>query len=221
MTDATTTTVLLSGHGSNLQALIDARPAGRLDIDNNHVISNVATARGLKRAGEAGIAGSVLDHRKFASRDDFDRALAVLIAAGEPDLVVLAGFMRIIGPEVLGKFSGRMINLHPSLLPLYRGTDTYRRAIEAGDTIHGASIHFVTEELDGGPVISQVTVPVLEDDAADSLAARLSPMEHRLVVATVEFFATHRVECSNGLVKADGEALSRPLQLTGDKLTRD
>jgi phosphoribosylglycinamide formyltransferase-1 len=214
------TTVLISGNGSNLQALIDARQAGRLDIELNHVISNVATAPGLGRAEKAGIASSVLDHRKFASRDDFDRALALLIAAGDPELIVLAGFMRIIGPEVLGAFSGRMINLHPSLLPLYRGTDTYRRAIEAGDSSHGASIHFVTEELDGGPVISQVTIPILAQDAPDSLAARLSPMEHRLIVVTVEFFARHRVECSNGLVKADGEALTRPLQLMGDELIR-
>jgi len=142
-TRALKVTVLISGTGSNLQALIDARSSGRLDIDLNHVISNVADAKGLE------IRTSILEHGAFTNRDDFDRALALLIAAGDPGLVVLAGFMRIIGPAVLAPYDGRMINLHPSLLPLYRGTGTYRRAIEAGDSMHGASIHFVTGELDG------------------------------------------------------------------------
>jgi phosphoribosylglycinamide formyltransferase-1 len=209
-------TVLVSGSGTNLQALIDARQAGRLNADIIHVISNVADARGLERASRAGITTSVLDHRQFADRGSFDRALALLIAAGAPELVVLAGFMRILGQPVLEPFRGRMINLHPSLLPLYRGTDTYRRALEAGDAHHGASIHFVTEELDGGPVIAQVTIPILQDDDPDSLAARLSPMEHRLVVATVELFARRRVECSDGGTYLDGKRLDRPLQLRDD-----
>jgi len=210
------TTVLISGSGSNLQALIDARSSGKLDIDISHVISNVADARGLERAEKAGICTSILEHGKFSNRNDFDRALALLIAAGDPDLVVLAGFMRIIGPEILDPFQGKMINLHPSLLPLYRGTDTYQRAIEAGDSIHGASIHFVTAELDGGPVISQVVIPVLENDTPDILAARLSPREHDLVTATVEFFAAHRVECKDGAVLVDGKQLAKPLQLQSD-----
>ena len=211
------TTVLISGTGSNLQALIDARSSGRLDIDLNHVISNVAHAKGLERAANAGIRTSILEHGAFTNRDDFDRALALLIAAGDPGLVVLAGFMRIIGPAVLAPYDGRMINLHPSLLPLYRGTGTYRRAIDAGDPMHGASIHFVTGELDGGPVISQVAIPIEADDDPDSLAARLSPMEHRLVVATVEFFAGHRVECRDGAVIVDGNTLAGPLQLQADE----
>jgi phosphoribosylglycinamide formyltransferase-1 len=216
MTVPLKTTVLISGTGSNLQALIDARKSGRLAADINHVISNVADARGLARAESAGITTSVLEHGTFSSRNDFDRALSLLTAAGDPDLVVLAGFMRIIGPEILGPFEGRIINLHPSLLPLYRGTETYRRAIEAGDSKHGASIHFVTEELDGGPLISQVVIPIQPDDSPDSLAARLSPMEHKLLVATVEFFAGHSVECLEGAVLVDGQELSRPLQLGAD-----
>jgi len=216
MTRPLKTTVLISGTGSNLQALIYARQSGSLEIDINHVISNVAGAKGLQRAENAGIRTSILEHGAFSNRDDFDRALALLIAAGDPDLVVLAGFMRIIGPEILEPFRGRMINLHPSLLPLYRGTDTYRRAIEAGDSEHGASIHFVTEELDGGPVISQVVVPIESDDDPGKLAERLSPMEHRLVVATVEFFAGHSVECNKGAILVDGENLSGPLQLQAD-----
>ncbi len=213
MTRPLKTTVLISGTGSNLQALIDARQSGRLNIDINHVISNVATAQGLARAENAGITTSILEHGAFSSRDDFDRALTLLIASADPDLIVLAGFMRIIGTQTLKLFQGRMINLHPSLLPLYGGTDTYRRAIDAGDREHGASIHFVTEELDGGPVISQVVIPVLADDDPDSLAARLSPMEHRLVVATIEFFARNLVECSDGSIVVDGENLTKPLLL--------
>jgi len=208
--------VLVSGSGSNLQALIDARRAGLLDIEINHVISNVAQARALERAEQAGIPTSVLEHGRFADREEFDRALAVLIASRRPDLVVLAGFMRIIGPQVLQPFQGKMINLHPSLLPKYRGTGTYRRAIEAGDREHGASIHFVTEELDGGPVVSQVVIPILDGDDPDSLAARLGPEEHRLVVATVRFLAQHRVECADGAVRVDGSNLGAPLRLDED-----
>ena len=216
MSTALKTTVLISGSGSNLQALIDAKLSGRLNIDIGHVISNVADAKGLQRAERAGIPTRILEHGAFADRAAFDRALALLIAAGEPQLVVLAGFMRIIGPAVLEPFRGSMINLHPSLLPLYRGTNTYQRAIDAGDEQHGASIHFVTEELDGGPVIAQVEIPILEGDDADTLANRLAPMEHRLVVATVELFSTRRVECIDGGVSVDGEKRARPLQLQTD-----
>jgi phosphoribosylglycinamide formyltransferase-1 len=220
MSDTLRVTVLVSGSGTNLQAIIDARQSGLLDVDIIHVVSNVADARGLQRAAEAGITTSVLEHGRFADRADFDSALALLMAAGGPHLVVLAGFMRIVGHPVLEAFRGRMINLHPSLLPLYRGTDTYQRALDAGDTHHGASIHFVTEELDGGPVIAQVVIPILADDDASSLAARLSPMEHRLVVATVELFARHRVECSDGAVYLDGTRLDRPLRLRDDGTLR-
>jgi phosphoribosylglycinamide formyltransferase-1 len=216
MSHALKVTVLVSGNGSNLQALIDARDEGRLDIDLNHVISNVPTARGLARAAGANIRTSVLEHGAFDDRNAFDRALALLVAAGEPDLIVLAGFMRIIGPHMLAPYSGRMINLHPSLLPLYRGTGTYQRAIDAGDAQHGASIHFVTAELDGGPVLSQVVIPILDEDDADSLATRLGPKEHELVVATVEFFTQHRVETHHGKVLVDGSELDNPLRLQPD-----
>jgi phosphoribosylglycinamide formyltransferase-1 len=216
MSDALRITVLVSGSGTNLQALIDARQSGLVEADIIHVISNVADARGLQRAADAGITTSVLEHGGFADRADFDLALALLMAAGNPQLVLLAGFMRIVGRPVLEAFRGRMINLHPSLLPLYRGTDTYQRALDAGDAHHGASIHFVTEELDGGPVIAQVVIPIRADDDASSLAARLSPMEHRLVVATVELFARHRVECNDGAVYLDGTRLDRPLRLRDD-----
>jgi phosphoribosylglycinamide formyltransferase-1 len=216
MTRRLKTCVLASGSGSNLQALMDACDSGLLDIDINHVISNVAQAKALVRAERAGISTSVLEHGKFSRREDFDRALALLITTNQPDLVVLAGFMRIIGRPVLEPLQGKMINLHPSLLPKYRGTETYRRAIDAGDREHGASIHFVTEELDGGPVISQVVIPIHPTDDPTILTARLAPMEHRLIVATVKFLTQHDVECRIGAVMIDGIETKAPLKLRAD-----
>ena len=206
-------TVLISGTGTNLKALIEARRSGRLSADIIHVISNVGSATGLKWAAEAGIPRTVLEHGRFAGRERFDRALALLMASGDPDLIVLAGFMRIVGEPVLGPFAGRMINLHPSLLPLYPGLDTYQQALEAGDRHHGSRLQFVTSELDGGPVISQVRIPIHDDDDAASLQRRLAPEEHRLVVATVELFENSRVECADGHVIVDGRKLERPMQL--------
>jgi len=208
--------VLISGNGSNLQALIDARDDGRLRIDLVNVISNRADAKGLERAARANVPSTILDHQVFPDRDAFDHALAVATSAGEPELVILAGFMRIIGPGILDHFAGRIINLHPALLPLYRGTNTYQRVLDAGESEHGASIHFVTEELDGGPVISQVRVPVLAGDDKDSLAARLAPMEHRLIVSTVEFFTRHDVEYRDGAVFVDESEINKALQLQID-----
>lgn len=208
--------VLISGSGTNLQALSDAREEGRLDIDIVHVISNVPGAAGLERARRAGLASSVLEYARFGLRDRFDRALAVLMATGDPDLFVFAGFMRIVGKPVLDRYQGRMINLHPSLLPLYPGLDTYRRAIEAGDRQHGASVHFLTDKLDGGPVISRVRVPIRPDDDGESLHRRLAPEEHRLIVATVELFQGHRVECGEDRVVVDGSPIEAPLLLGKD-----
>ena len=208
--------VLISGSGTNLQALIDARDEGRIDIDIVGVISNRADARGLERASRAGIPTSILEHQDFAHRNQFDRALGLLIGAGNPHWVILAGFMRIVGSEVLDPFKGRLINLHPSLLPLYRGMDTYQRVLDAGDREYGASIHFVTGELDGGPVIAQVRLPVLAGDDKHKLAARLAPMEHRLLVSTMEFFKQHRVEYSGAEVLVDENSLEHPLLLQAD-----
>ena len=209
-------TVLISGQGTNLQALIDARAAGRIHAEVVHVISNRAEAAGLGRAARAGIPGSVLPHGGFGSREDYDKALAKLVSVHNPDLVVLAGFMRIVGPRMLEAFGHRMINLHPSLLPLYRGTETYRRALEAGDEEHGASVHFVSAELDGGPVISQVRIPVLPGDDPAGLAERLSPREHALLAATVELFSQRSIQHANGCVTIDGDPITTPLQLRND-----
>ena len=209
-------TVLISGRGSNLQALIDARDRGRLPVEIIHVISNRAAAYGLERARKAGIPTSVLEHEAFPLRADYDHELAELIAGANPDLVVLAGFMRILGPGVLQRFAGKLINLHPSLLPLHRGTNTYERAIQAGDTEHGASVHFVTADLDAGPVISQVHIPIEAQDQPAALAARLAPREHQLLVATVELFSRCSVQSEHGLIKLDGEILDQPLVLNED-----
>ncbi|MEJ8569654.1 phosphoribosylglycinamide formyltransferase [Elongatibacter sediminis] len=211
-----TVTVLISGTGTNLQALIDARQARRLDLEFVQVVSNRPEAPGLRRAQQAGIPVTVVDHTEFADREAFDRELANTVAQGAPDLVVLAGFMRILGPAMLQRFENRMINLHPSLLPLYRGTDTYRRALEAGDREHGASVHFVTAELDGGPVISQVRIPVETGDTPERLEARLAPREHDLLVATVELFTRHPVQCCHGSITIDDKPLARPLELQAD-----
>lgn len=209
-------TVLISGNGSNLQALIDARTKGRLPIQIVRVISNQEDAFGLQRAEEAGIPTRVIDHTRYASRSEFDTVLASKILEDRPDLVVLAGFMRIIGSEVLEPLQGCMINLHPSLLPLYRGTNTYQRALDAGDSEHGASIHFVSEVLDGGPVVAQARIPILDSDDAETLAARLGPVEHRLLVATVEFLASHDVAWRDDTIQVDGIPQTKPLQLQTD-----
>jgi phosphoribosylglycinamide formyltransferase-1 len=209
-------TVLLSGSGSNLQALIDARNRGQLNLDLVQVISNRADAYGLQRANKAGIPTTVLPHGRFATREAFDQALAELIAEAQPGLVVLAGFMRILGPTVVEKFHRRMINLHPSLLPLYRGTNTYQRALDAGDLEHGASLHFVSAELDGGPLISQVRIPIQAGDTAELLAARLAPREHDLIVSTTGLFCRDLITCRNDQVFCAGKPLPRPLQLQTD-----
>ncbi len=208
--------MLISGSGSNLQALINARDQGELQAELVHVISNRADALGLQRAAKAGITTSVVPHQAYGNREEFDLALATSIASHNPDLVVLAGFMRILGPAVLERFQNCMINLHPSLLPLYRGTDTYRRALLAGDLEHGASMHFVSGELDGGPLISQVRIAVEENDSVETLAARLAPREHELIVATSKLFCQHAIRCENNRVYFGNKALQHALQLQPD-----
>lgn len=203
--------VLISGSGTNLQALIDAQgPACAFDIVR--VISNRTDARGLARAAEAGIATRVIDHADFAGRDAFDMALAAEIEQAHPGLVVLAGFMRILGNAFVARFAGRMLNIHPSLLPAFQGLHTHRRALEAGVVEHGASVHFVTAELDGGPVIAQARVAVDPRDDEQTLAARVLEREHELLPKVVNWFAEGRLAMRDGRAWFDGAPVAEPVQ---------
>ncbi len=194
--------VLISGNGSNLQALIDKRDEGGYQICG--VISNKADAFGLQRARNAGIPTRVIDHREFASREAFDLRLMAEIDQFAPSLVVLAGFMRILSEGFVRHYAGRILNIHPSLLPAYRGTHTHERVLEAGETEHGVSVHFVTEELDGGPVVLQAVVPVAADDTRDTLAARVFVQEHRIYPKAVGWFAAGRLQMTDGKAVLDG-----------------
>jgi phosphoribosylglycinamide formyltransferase-1 len=208
--------VLASGRGSNLEALTAARKDAALPIAIVLVASDKAHAQALRRAERAGIPTLALDPRGYADRAAFDADLFDRIGAYSPDLIVLAGFMRILDPHVLAPWVGRAINIHPSLLPKYRGLNTHERALASGDSVHGASVHFVTSELDGGPVIAQVEIPVAVDDAPATLAARLLPHEHRLLVACVGLFAQRRIQLDSDRIRLDGNSLSAPLMLRAD-----
>jgi phosphoribosylglycinamide formyltransferase-1 len=195
--------VLISGSGSNLQAFIDACRDPGYPCTVAGVISNRPGVRGLERAAQAGIPTRVLDHREYPDRAAFDAALADAVAGFEPDLVILAGFMRILGGGFVGRFAGRLLNIHPSLLPKYPGLHTHQRAIEAGDAEAGASVHFVTEELDGGPVILQARVPILPGDTPETLAARVLVEEHRVYPLAARLFAQGRLRLDDGRALLD------------------
>ncbi len=186
-------TVLISGRGSNLAAIVEAMRGGALGGSVTNVISNRADAAGLAVAREAGAQTAVVDHRAFAARADFDAALAAEIDGALPDLIVLAGFMRVLGAAFVQRFQGRLLNIHPSLLPLYPGLHTHRRALADGVRIHGCTVHFVTSAVDVGPIVAQAAVPVAEDDDEASLAARVLAAEHRLLPAAIRWFCTGRL----------------------------
>ncbi len=205
--------VLISGRGSNLKAILDAIDAGRLSAAVCAVISNRADAPGLEYARQRSIDTLALDPADYPDRETYDRALQGMIDLFNPGLVVLAGFMRILSPGFVRHYAGRLINIHPSLLPAFRGLDTHRRAIEAGHEVHGASVHFVTEELDGGPVIAQVRVPVLDGDTPDTLAQRVLEQEHHLYVKVIQWIAEGRVTLDEEGLRFDGERLDAPKQL--------
>ena len=204
--------VLISGGGTNLQALIDGA-AGNLPIEIKAVISNQPDVYGLDRAARAGIETAVLNHRDFADRESFDDALIDLIDSYQPRLVVLAGFMRILTNGFVHHYLGRLLNIHPSLLPKYQGLHTHQRALDAGDREHGASIHFVTEELDGGPIIVQARVPVLDGDDESTLAARVLEKEHVIYPLAVRLYAEGRLKLEQEQVYLDQQPLEKPLLL--------
>ena len=199
--------VLISGGGSNLQSFIDGCADGSLNGDVVAVISNKAGVKGLERAAAAAIPNITLDHNSFASRAEFDVALADVIDSFSPDLIVLAGFMRILTPQFVNRFLGRLINIHPSLLPKYPGLHTHQRAIDAGDSEAGATVHFVTAELDGGPGIVQAQVELLENDTAEDLASRVLVFEHQIYPLAAQWFCEGRLELREGHVILDNELL--------------
>lgn len=200
--------VLISGSGSNLQAILDACKAGFIAGRVSAVISNKADVFGLSRAADAGVPALVLDHKQYADRASYDAALCQAIDQHQPDLVVLAGFMRILTPEFVAHYSGRLLNIHPSLLPKYQGLNTHQRAIDAGDTVHGCSVHFVTAELDGGPVVLQAKVPVFPEDDAALVAARVHEQEHRIYPLVVRWFCQDRLQQLADKALLDGHILS-------------
>ncbi|CAN5232794.1 phosphoribosylglycinamide formyltransferase [soil metagenome] len=200
--------ILISGNGSNLQAIIDAIAAGKITAKIAAVISNRSNAFGLVRAQNAGIPTHVLESKNFANRSAFDAALQQLIDSYQPDLVILAGFMHILASELVQTYNGRMLNIHPSLLPKYRGLHTHIQALQAKDAEHGTTVHFVTEELDGGPIIAQASLTIKDDDTVESLQTRLQQLEHQLYPAVIQWFVSGRLLLQADGVWLDGERVA-------------
>lgn len=199
--------VLISGSGSNLQSLIDSCHSGAIGARIVAVVSNQANAHGLVRAQQAGIPACYLDAKHYADRQAYDSALLAQIDQFQPDLVVLAGFMRILSAEFVSHFAGKLLNIHPSLLPKYPGLHTHRKALENGDKEHGTSVHFVTEELDGGPVILQAKVPIFEQDNENDIIERVKTQEHAIYPLVVEWFISGRLTMQNGKAVLDNHVL--------------
>lgn len=200
----TAVVVLISGRGSNLQAILDEIRADRLPIKIHAVISNNPDAPGLARARAANIPTHVVNHRDFPDREQFDQALRREIDAYAPGLVVLAGFLRLLTPTFVKHYAGRLMNIHPSLLPQFPGLNTHARVLESGARVHGASVHFVTPDMDTGPIIIQAAVPILPGDTPLSLAARVLEQEHRIYPLAIRWFAEGRLRRQDGQVLLDG-----------------
>ncbi|MDI6956114.1 phosphoribosylglycinamide formyltransferase [Pantoea sp. Pa-EAmG] len=199
--------VLISGNGSNLQSILDACESGRINGSVAAVFSNKASAYGLTRAQQASVPAHALSAQDFPDRDAFDRQLMQQIDAYAPDLVVLAGFMRILSPAFVAHYHDRLLNIHPSLLPKYPGLHTHRQALANGDAEHGTSVHFVTDELDGGPIILQARVPVFADDDEAEISARVQHQEHAIYPLVISWFVEGRLQMRAGKAWLDGEPL--------------
>ena len=203
--------VLISGSGSNLQAILDAASAGEINACVTTVISDQADAYGLTRARAAGVPVQCLPGQDFPDRDAYDAALAELLETLSPDLVVLAGFMRILTADLVNAWQGRMLNIHPSLLPDYRGLHTHRRVLNAGEKFHGTTVHFVTEELDGGPIVTQSRLRIGDDVDEDRLVQRVLAMEHKMYPMVIGWIADGRLQLQDGQVELDGKVLEEPV----------
>ena len=205
------TAILISGSGSNLQSFIDRATSGDIDLDLAVVFSNNPDAYGLVRAKNAGIATACIEHGQFADREDFDRAIANRLDEWHPQILVLAGFMRILSPWIVDHYAGRILNIHPALLPAYPGLDTHQRVLDAGETWHGSTVHFVTEELDGGPRILQGKLRVDPNETADELCARVQSVEHKIYPEAANWFGQGRLEFRNGQAWLDDRRLVEPV----------
>jgi len=205
------TAILISGSGSNLQSFIDRVGAGTLDLELTLVLSNRPDAYGLTRASSAGLDTACIEHGAFADREAFDRAVATELDGRRPDLIVLAGFMRILSPWFVNHYEGRILNIHPALLPAYPGLDTHRRVLDAGDRHHGSTVHFVTDELDGGPRILQGRLRVEPNETAAELRTRVQAIEHQIYPEAASWFASGRLQYMDGAAWLDGELLAQPV----------
>jgi phosphoribosylglycinamide formyltransferase-1 len=210
------TVILISGSGTNLQSFIDKVEAGELDLELCLVFSNRPDAFGLERAKKAGIATACIEHGDFDDREAFDRAVASVIDQYEPELIVLAGFMRILSPWFVQHYEGKVLNIHPALLPKYPGLNTHQRALDAGDEWHGSTVHFVTEELDGGPRILAGRLRIDATESADELMRRVQSLEHRIYPEAAALVGTGRVRFTDGEVVIDGQIAAEPIVRTFD-----
>jgi len=210
------TAVLISGSGTNLQSFIDRVSQGSMSIDLCGVFSNRPDAYGLTRARNAGIDTLCIEHGRYETREQFDRAVADALAPWQPDLLVLAGFMRILSPWFVQRYAGRILNIHPALLPLYPGLDTHERVLAAGDAHHGSTVHFVTEELDGGPRIVQGRIRVAPTTDPDELLRRVQAVEHRIYPTAADWFGAGRLKMKDGATWLDGKRLDDPVVLDFD-----
>ena len=210
--------VLISGDGTNLQALIDAARSPVCPYRITHVLSDKADARGLTRASEAGIPTTLVERLPDEARGDYDGRLADAVDAAKPGLVILAGFMRIIGGRLVDDYAGRMFNIHPALLPSYKGLHTHRRCLEAGDPVHGTTVHFVTAELDGGPPVLQAELDVRDDDDEASLTRRVQALEHHIYPMAARWFAEGRLRLDGDAVRLDGRPLEGPVRVSAETL---
>jgi len=208
--------VLISGSGSNMQAIIDFLAREKISAEIKAVISNKADAVGLQRAKKAGIVTEVIEHTEFESREAFDQAMMQSIDSYNPELIILAGFMRILTDAFVEHYAGRLINIHPSLLPHFKGLNTHQRAIDASHQQHGASVHFVSNELDGGPVIAQAAVDISDDDNAENLRLKVLAQEHILYPLVTRWFAERRLTLKDNRVYFDGKSLQKPVLISSD-----
>jgi len=210
------TAILISGSGSNLQSFIDRAAAGDVAVEPVVVFSNRPDAYGLTRARDAGIDTLCIEHGRYQTREAFDRAIAAALEPWQPQLLVLAGFMRILSPWFVRRHAGRILNIHPALLPRYPGLDTHARVLAAGDEFHGSTVHFVTEKLDGGPRILQGRIRVAPTAEPQQLMARVQAVEHRIYPQAADWFATGRLACRQNAAWLDGERLDEPVVLDFD-----